>query len=202
MKNKRSAIILIMSLLFAAPTYAQKGATVSRTMAGPIKVELGFGIVLNKESTLKREWITINHNGALATFDGNVGVGAVYKSEKVGGGYRYSASLTIEVKEPLSAVEVRFLLFDIWGQHTRTLSLTKIADLDTGKRGIEATWNLFSENEASEFYASIAYVAKVRTKGGRVIAADPAPVLEEARKFSSKFSAEDLEPKKSGQKEI
>lgn len=68
--------------------------------------------------------------------------------------------------------------------------------MDPGKRSVDAAWNLFSENEASEFYASIAYIAKVRTKAGRILASDTAPVLEEARKFSSKFSAEDLEPQK------
>jgi hypothetical protein len=52
-----------------------------------------------------------------------------------------------------------------------------------------------SENEMSEHYASIAYIARVRTADGRVIEADPAAAVAEARKFSKKFTPLDLEPK-------
>ena len=57
-------------------------------------------------------------------------------------------------------------------------------------------WNLHSENEACEHYASIAYVARVRTQNGTVLRADNVLVIEEARKFSSKFDDRGLEPEK------
>jgi len=63
------------------------------------------------------------------------------------------------------------------------------------KSDISSEWNAFTENEVSEYYASIAFVARVRTQGGRVFNADTMRVLEEARKFSRKFSPENLEPK-------
>ncbi len=55
-------------------------------------------------------------------------------------------------------------------------------------------WNLYSENEASEHYASIAFVATVRTSTGKVLDANMACILEEGKRFSSKFVAADLEP--------
>jgi hypothetical protein len=44
-------------------------------------------------------------------------------------------------------------------------------------------------------YASIAYIARVRLVDGRVSEAPTDAVIEEARKFSSKFTAAQLEPK-------
>lgn len=89
----------------------------------------------------------------------------------------------------------RFLTFDIWGDHSRNLSATDIADMDAGStKKFDGKWNIYSENEVTEYYASIAYIAQVRTKSGRVIKADPKVVLEEARKFSKKFAEGDLEP--------
>ena len=83
-----------------------------------------------------------------------------------------------------------------WGDHIKTLSATKIIDLKAGEtRSFNAEWILYSGNEASEYYASIAYIARVRTKSGRVIKADPEVVIKEARKFSSKFAVSALEPK-------
>ena len=59
---------------------------------------------------------------------------------------------------------------------------------------MDAKWNVYSENEVSEYYASIAFIAQVRTKTGRIIKADPIIVIQEAQKFSKKFKESDLEP--------
>jgi hypothetical protein len=196
-KILRLSLFVLFTLVvstFSNPAMAQS-ASITRSNGGSVKIELGYGIVLNKESSLTREWITVHHALPVA-FDGTVGVGARYKADKVRGEYQYNTKFEINVKEPIVALEIRFLVFDIWGRHSRTLSFTRVADMDSGKRSVDAAWNLFAENEASEFYASIAYIAKVRTKAGRIVASDTAPVLEEARKFSSKFSVEDLEPQK------
>lgn len=124
---------------------------------------------------------------------GTVGVSTIYERDSISGNFRYAAIFSVQLAEPISALEVRFLLFDVWGNHIRTLSLTEVADISSTK-SIEGKWNLFSENEAEEYYASIAYVARVRTRAGKVFEADPTPVIEEAKRFSKKFSAEGLEP--------
>lgn len=56
-------------------------------------------------------------------------------------------------------------------------------------------WTVSSENEVEEHYASIAYVARVRLASGRVLEGSTDRVVEEARKFSSKFTPADLDPK-------
>jgi len=189
-------IVFLFVILFSSFTYGQPKIT--RSSGGSIKTELGYGIILNRESSLEREWITIHDDSIPADLVGTVGVRTIYEEggRYSSGGYRYTANYTIKAMEALTAFEVRFLLFDIWGNHIRTLSATGIIDLKAGEtRSFDAEWILYSENEASEYYASIAYIAQVRTKSGRVIKANPKVVIKEARKFSSKFAVSDLEPK-------
>ncbi len=106
----------------------------------------------------------------------------------------YMASYKVKAVDALSAFEVRFIIFDLWGEHVTTLSTTEVRDLDAGaEESFSASWRA-SPNVAERHYGSIAYVARVRTKAGIVIEADQAAVLREALKFSKKFKPEDLEP--------
>jgi len=175
---------------------AQDGVT--RGSGGSIKTDLGYGIMLNEKSSLEREWITIHDDSILANLIGTVGVRTVYESGKnySSASLRYKVDYKIVIKEPLAAIEVRFLTFDIWGDHVNTLSTTEIVHMETGENPrFDAEWNIFSDNETIEHYASIAWIAKVRTKSGRVIKADHKKVLDEAVKFSKEFEQIDLEPK-------
>ena len=74
---------------------------------------------------------------------------------------------------------------------------TEVADLAGGEsKEIQGEWNVYSENEVEEHYASIAYVATVRTASGSIIRPDDEPVLAEATRFTERFSAEDLIPER------
>jgi hypothetical protein len=149
-------------------------------------------VVLNKASSLKREWITVHDASLPIAIDGTVGVKAAYESERRGGNYVYLTSYDLKAKEAVTAVEVRFLVFNVWGGHIRTLSASEIVDIPAGGNAkFNGKWSLFSENEASEYYASIAYIARVRTSSGRVIESDRKAVLSEVRKLAKKFSEED-----------
>lgn len=170
------------------PSPAAGQVSVTRGSAGSIRTQLGYGIVLNKASSLEREWVTVNNSGVPAQLVGAVPLTTAFKSEGYSGAYSYMAEYEIDAKEPLSAVEVKFLTFDVWGEHQRTLSGNDIMDLTAGRTKLAGQWRMVSENEASEYYASIAYVARVRTKAGRVIVADVAPVIAEAKKFSEGFN--------------
>jgi len=178
----------------ATASPAQGQASVQRGSAGSIRTRLGYGIVLNKESSLQREWVTVNNTSVPARIVGAAPLTTAYKSKGYSGEYRYMAEYQVDAKEPLSAIEVKFITFDVWGEYQRTLSATDIKDLAVGHTKLSGQWRIFSENEASEYYASIAYVARVRTKAGRVVAADVAPVIAEAKKFSGAFNPAVLEP--------
>ncbi len=166
---------------------------------GSIQTNLDYGIVLNKDSTLQRKWITVHDEQFLIDFSNPAGISVVYEkaTDYAAGGFKFRSNYTVVVRESISAFEVIFLLFDVWGNSTQTLSADEILDLESSSsREFEAEWNIFSENDASAFYASIAYVSKVRKKSGLVFKKDPAPILLEARKFSDKFSEADLDVRK------
>lgn len=191
--NKQSVTAAVIGFVLMLSTSATLAAQqVTKSSGGSIKTELGYGIVLNKESSLTREWITIHDDSLPVDIVGTTGVNTAYGDRK----YQYGAEYSIKTKEAISAIEVRFLTFDIWGNHVRNLSATGIQDVKAGvTQKFDAKWNEYSENRVSEYYASIAYIAQVRTADGRVVKANPETVLKEARKFSDKFSKSDLEPK-------
>lgn len=182
-----------------AQTVATKSGrtTFARAPGGPVRTELGYGVVLNEHSTLVREWITASDNTMPVAVDGVVGIRTTYKQggSYSSGNYQYTAEIPLILTDTITAVEIRFIAFDIWGELIRSLSDTEVEDMLPGKKVFKPAWNLYSENEASEFYASIAYIARVRTRSGRVFEADREAIVAEARKLSTKFTPADLDPK-------
>lgn len=186
-------LTIIFILICALTAFSQTKATVTKASGGTIQTSLSYGIVLNKNSSLSREWITIHDNALPISFSDTIGIKSVYQSSDRSGGYRYQSSFSLEAKEPISAFEVRFLLFDLWGKHIKTLSFTEISDFENSKLFV-GEWRAYNENEVSEYYASIAYIARVRTQSGKILEGNASTVLEEARKFSKKFTEDALNP--------
>jgi hypothetical protein len=174
---------------------APANVNVTRSDGGSITTNLGYGIAVAKESTLHREWIAIGFRDAPVSIHGVPGVKTIYKSGEYRGEYFYQADFELEAKKDISALEVRFLVFDVWGNHVRTLTFEDVADHKAGSVvSLKGSWNLYSENEVEKHYASIAYVARVRLADGKIIEAPIDAVVEEARKFESRFTAKELEP--------
>lgn len=191
--NKKLATEAVIGLALILSTSAPLAAQqVTKSSGGSIKTELGYGIVLNEKSSLVREWITIHDDSLPVDIVGTTGISSTYGDRN----YQYTAEYSIKTKEAISAIEVRFLTFDIWGNHVRNLSATDIQDVEANvTQKFDAKWNEHSETRISEYYASIAYIAHVRTVDGRVMKTNLETVLKEARKFSDKFSKNDLDPK-------
>ncbi len=187
---------IILAIALASAWGCDLEAETTKADGGSVSVQSAYSniVLLNSESTLRREWVAVHDDELPVDLKGTPGVVTEYQS----GDYRYKASYSIEVKEPVVAVEVRFILFDIWGETTRALSATDIKDFERGIHALDGTWNLFSANEASEHYASIAYVAAVRTKTGEVYRADSDAVIDAAQEYMSDFTDDllDEEPPK------
>ena len=202
MKRSRIALALSMVAVVTAGSMiglgaAPDGVEVTRGSGGSVRTVLSQNIILNKDSSLQREWIAIKHAALPVKVKATPGVKTNYESGRgYSGSYNYTADFEIDVTEPVTAIEIRFLTFDVWGERGKSLVLTEIKDFAAGTHKLEGKWNLYSENEASEYYASVAYVARVRTKDGKVLVADVRPVVEEAKKFYAKFTETDLEPEK------
>lgn len=194
MRWPRELMLVGAVALLAASAHAQ--VTVESVQTGDMEVLLSAGIYLNKGSTLRRQWIIVRNASMPADLPTPVGVRAVFEPNRLSGSYRYEAEYTLDIREPVSAVEVRFLVFDVWGDFMKILIANEITDFPPGAtRLLKGIWALPSEADAARVNTSIGYVARVRTKAGRIIEADRAAVLAEARKISRRLSESDIEPK-------
>lgn len=208
--NKVLEIVGIAALTYgcAMGAYAQQAKPMPSNVAaikmdryqgGSVKVPLVSNIVLNKSSTLEREWFVIRDENAPAYLSRATGVDVEYQSgQKYSSGhYAYRAFYQVTPKEPITAFEIRILVFDVFGKLVRTLSTTRIVDAEAEVRD-DSEWRLWSEAEASEVFGSISYIAQVRTASGRVYEADRIAILDQARKVTKRLTESDLEPKREG----
>lgn len=172
--------------------------TVTRAAVGTMVTDLGEGFAVNKGSSLSREWMTVHYTDFPADLLGTTGISTEYKG--MARGYDATTKFTVFAREPLSAIEVRIITFDVWGERLWTLYGDHIGDLPAGATVIDDMSWYFTEHDVSALYTSIAYISRVRTRSGKIIETDPAPVIDAARQFSRKFSPSDLEKSEPGRK--
>lgn len=168
-----------------------------RADGGTMQTVVGFLNVLNSKSTLHREYVAVVSNLPVS-FPDTPGVTTIYeKGENRSGDYFYASKTIVVVRDALAvtAFEVRFMTFGIFGNRVRTLSATVIEDIPAGeRRTYDWKWRLGSENEASEHFASVAFVAQVRTADGQVHVMNQEEILEAVRQFAIEATEADLNP--------
>jgi len=170
--------------------------TVTYVDGGSITTHLGYGISVAGGSSIHREWISVHDSRLPIKLEGTPGVKTYYQDRSYGGDYIYKSNFNLIALESITAIEINFLLFDIWGNHVKSLSLTEVVDISQGTpKSFTGEWSALSENEVEKYYASISYISKVRIKDGKVLEAEKSPIVKEALKFSSKFTEADLESK-------
>jgi hypothetical protein len=168
---------------------------VEELSGGSMVTDLGYGIQLNKGSSLQRRWFVINDPSCPVQLSG-AGISTVYQSSSIGGDYKYKATGSATAGETVTAFEVRYLLFDVWGEHTRTLSDTQVSDLgaqialkDTGSW---AAW----ENDVSEVFTVVSFVARTRRPDGTVWQYDAASLLQQVEKIKVTLTEKELAPER------
>jgi len=99
-------------------------------------------------------------------------------------------------EEAITALEVKYMTFNVWGEHVSTLLAVRVRDIQPGK-GCEFkwSWHLFSETDAEEYCASLAFISRVRLATGGVVVANPDFVVREARRLCERVTEADLQPK-------
>jgi hypothetical protein len=178
---------MIISSLAALCAFSADAETVSG--AGmPMKFGVGYGIMINEDSSLSREWVVVNDEKLPVKISQFKGANILLDDRT----WTYKIFYKIEVAEPISAIEVRFIPFDVWGEKGRTLSSTQVRDYASESYDQEGTWRILSENEATEHFAMVAYVTQVKLSSGAVLRANTEAVVSEAQKFSSDFTSGDL----------
>lgn len=153
--------------------------------------DIGYGIIVNKGSKLTREWVIVNDDRL------PVKIAAMNASTLLSDrNWIYNVDYTLSLREPISAVEVRFIPFNIWGEKDRALSVTEISEIEAGEKKLSAKWSILSENDAVEHYAMLGYVAQIKLASGAIIRADTEAVVDAAREFSGEFTSGDLSSEK------
>ncbi len=163
---------------------------VSSLDGGTVSTTLGYGITVNKGSSLHRQWFVINDPSwpiSLAA----AGINTTYSKE-----FSFAPTGNITAKEAISAFEVRFMIFDVWGNHMKTLSGTELRDIAAGspfQLASTGSWRAW-ENDVSHYLTSVGFVAHVRTSAGKAWSADTKAVFHEVEAVKLKLTQEQLEP--------
>lgn len=176
--NGRTAAIAFGLSLSAIGALAQQSAlTVATLDGGSVTTKLGYGISVNAGSSLRRQWFVVNDTGCPVRLDG-AGINTTYSDRD----YSYSQVGTVTALQPIAAFEVRFVLFDIWGEHLKTLSGIELRDLQPQavlKLSETGSWRAW-ESEVTRYFTAVAFVARVRTQDGQAWAANTEAILMEA----------------------
>jgi hypothetical protein len=126
MRIKIYAVSAIAAFNACAQTAAQSAPhklTIQTYDGGSAVTELGYGIAVNKGSSLHRRWYVINDASCPVEL-GTVGIRPVY-SER-GRNYDFNPVGDLTPRVAISAVEVIFVQFDLWGNRERGLSADEI----------------------------------------------------------------------------
>jgi len=190
---KRLVILLAMVAGGYTTSANAQAIVVTSTDGGSVVTDLGYGIRVNKNSSLRRAWVTMNDPSCPVQLSG-AGVTTGYGDRE----YNFIPAGSCEASESVSALEVRYLLYDVFGEHMKTLSGTDVSDRpanlafplkDSGE------WRAW-ENEVSELLTVVTFIAQVRTTSGKVWRYQEKAIGGELAKMRLQLSAGMLEPGK------
>lgn len=133
---------------------------ISREIDAPFSFRF-LGITLNEGSTLQREAILFNDPAAPAQLTSSKS-SFEYRDRR----FEIDAETKLKISQPLVALEVRHILFDVFGQHMRNLRNLEAKDIAVGEFEQEGTWRLFDDGVVDELLTRVTYVARARLTTG------------------------------------
>ena len=172
-------ITICFFLFYSIITFSQ--ITVSKTPGSSVMTKLGYGITVNKGSSLIREKYTLNDGSCTIQLD-NVGIETSYSDK-----YSFNAVGNLTTKEPIVAYEIHYILYDVFGNHMKTLSNTEITDIESTQNFPKSASWYATENNVSQYYICVSYVANVRTKNGQIWRCDLKSIKEQLTKLKIEF---------------
>lgn len=192
---KRWTVVVFMALLAGL---SQARAETSTADGGSVRIDLGDNIAVNEGSSLRRVWVAV-HDDLPLTIDGTPGVTTLYISggrfTTAGYLYRANTTLTAGPDQAVTAFTFKFATIDVFGELMTTFSATEIQDIAADEsKAFRWQWDPFRESEVERYFASIAFIDKVRTADGQVHQADYGAVLEAVSRFAKEATEADLEP--------
>lgn len=189
-------VVLLSCLIFTSNIFSQ--LTVSKVEGGSVVTKLSMGIKVNQGSSLKRDWVTINDPACPIQLN-DIGIETSYGSS-TSSSYSFKSVGSFVTKEPIVAYEVVHVLYNVFGEHMKSLSNQEVTDIDVKSDFSKyASWYA-SENDVSEFLICVTYVSNVRTKSGLLWHYSYKPIKEQLDKLKIYFE-EGYAPKKDKEKD-
>ena len=137
-------------------------AEITRSPDGQFSIQI-LGITMNEGSTMQRESILLNVPDSPIRFT-SASMSFDYEDRR----FQYNVAAQLEAAVPIAALEVRHVLFDLFGEHMQNLSNTDATDITPGNYSMDGTWNILRENEVTEHLTTVSFVAQARLENGRV----------------------------------
>ncbi len=193
--SRATVIFFLAACLFmpgCASSLLSQSVTSEVLDGGGVTTALSYGIKVNPRSSLHRKWIVVNDSSCPLKLE-RAGVTSEYGERD----YSFRASGMMVPSTPIVAVEIRFLLYDMFGGHLKTLTMTDVEDLGSGERMElrgHGSWRAW-ESEVTEFYTAVSFVAQVRTAGGTVWRYSREGISQELKRIQISIAPEYLEPK-------
>lgn len=133
---------------------------IDRNSDGPFSFKI-YGQTLNEGSGLTRESILFNDPTCPVSVTAHT-TKITYKDR----GFRINGKSTVQVSSPIVAMQLRTILYDVFGQHMKNLANTEPKDFSAGQSVLEGEWRA-SDHDVSEMLTTVTYVARVRFADGR-----------------------------------
>ena len=172
--------------------------TVANADGGSIQTVMPFvyseDLIINERSTLTRDWITIHDARLPVDFEGTSGLitEAQLDRRTFNHDYVYRANSTLVARQPVTAFEVAFITFDVFGSMGTRLVAREVMDIQGGEAEL-FDWSWRSSNrDIRRHFASIAFVSRARDTNGKVYVADYETVSCVAALFSLAATVADL----------
>jgi len=172
---------MICALLNLGTLYAQE-LTIKLISGGPVVTSnVAYGVQVNKGSSLQRSFAIINDAAAPVELR-EVGILTQYADQH----FSFVPAGIAIARDTLAAIEIRFILYNMFGERMRALSLSLIRDIGAGTpvvlRSI-GSWDA-RESDVSGLLTIAAFVSNARTSDGHLWHADERKISDELEKLN------------------
>lgn len=182
-------VATVLSTALAGGAWAE--ITVTESGGGSVRVYVSPRLAFNPDSNLQRRWVVLNDSTSGVRIS-RAGIATVWADDRL----TFKSGGALVADAGVSAIEVRFLLFDMWDRHIVTLSGNGIQDLQAGesldlaKIGPWRAWL----GAVEKYLTCVIFVAHVRLEDGRVWSFDVDSLLPEISELFRGVNSTDLEP--------
>lgn len=175
--SKKTVLLILLAIPFISLVSLSASAQelkIEMREGGSVATDLEFGSALNNTSSLKRKLITINDPSSPVRLSD-----PVIKTGHQGEAFFFEPTGWVNPTRPVSAVDIRFILYDMFGKHLETLSGIVVEDF-----GPETSFDLSrlgpwksEELKARNLLTIVTFVAHVRTQGETVWTYSPDAII-------------------------